>query len=266
MIIRQLFYAMLGLPENVKLELGGFKNDEHDYKRVSRMMKKARMDGRIPWDWIVDRSRPTYEPQVWDDLDGYKATIKRRYRKDYWTMQPRHVELWCEKDGVAGSVEDLTDELGVRVRTSRGFQSMTKVHEIALLFAKIRKPKTVFFLGDWDPCGEDIERDVHARVQAQGSGFFDIQRLAIFKADIKKFNLPPQRVKPDDTRSPSFRKRHGDDCVELDALPPAELRSRIRKAIESVIDWEKWDRAISAEEAEIASIDEVVRKWATPGA
>ena len=57
MIIRQLFYAMLGLPENVKLELGGFKNDEHDYKRVSRMMKKARMDGRIPWDWIVEVKR-----------------------------------------------------------------------------------------------------------------------------------------------------------------------------------------------------------------
>ena len=104
MTIRQLFDQMVGLADDTKREIGGFGNSQKDYRRVSRMMTKAREDKRVPWDWIVDRSRPTYEPQVWGDLAGYLHAVKNCYRKDYWLNQPVYCEVWCEKDAVIGSI------------------------------------------------------------------------------------------------------------------------------------------------------------------
>jgi hypothetical protein len=264
MTIRQLFYQMVGLGEDTKREMGGFGNSQKDYRRVSRMMTKARDDKRVPWDWIVDRSRPTYEPQVWGDLAGYLNSVKHSYRKDYWTNQPVHCEIWCEKDAVIGSIEDVTSDLGVVVRVGRGFQSSTRVREIASLFNRIRKPKIVFYLGDFDSSGMDIERDLRERV-CRYTRPFQVRRLAIFGEDIGKFKLPPQRIKPEDPRARSFCKEHGNQCVELDALPPSELRRRVRTAVTSVIDKSAWERALTSEEVELGSIDDFVSRWPLSG-
>jgi hypothetical protein len=264
MTIRQLFYQMVGLADDTKREIGGFGNSQKDYRRVSRMMTKAREDKRVPWDWIVDRSRPTYEPQVWGDLAGYLHAVKNCYRKDYWLNQRVYCEVWCEKDAVIGSIEDLTSELGVIVRVGRGFQSSTRVREIASVFSRIRKSKIVFYLGDFDSSGMDIERDVRQRV-CRYTRSFAMRRLAIFGEDIAKFKLPPQRIKPEDPRARSFRNMHGNQCVELDALPPPELRRHVRKAVTSVIDEAAWERALTTEEAELVSIDDFVSHWPLAG-
>ena len=263
MTIRQLFYQMLCLPLDSKFDIGGFENDDKHYKLVSRMMTKAREDGRVPFKWITDRSRPTYQPNVWTDLGGYAASIKHGYRKDYWEMQPYHVEVWCEKDAIIGSIEEVTDELGVTTRVGRGFQSTTRVHEISAVFSVIQKPKVVFYLGDHDPSGRDIERDLRYRVALNSEAAFSLKRLAIFAADIEKFTLPPLRIKQQDTRAGTFLKRYSDKCVELDALPPEELRRRIREAVVSVMNMEKWDRAVAAEKAELASIETFIKAWPT---
>src|SRR5437899_3361869 len=92
MTIRQLFYRLVSIK--------AIENSRHAFQKVSRLMTKARKDGRCSYDSIVDRSRPVYAPQVWDDPSEYAETIKRVYRKDYWHDQPEHVELWTEKDAV----------------------------------------------------------------------------------------------------------------------------------------------------------------------
>jgi len=40
------------------------------------------------------------------------------------------------------------------------------------------------------------------------------------------------------------------EAVELDALPPTELRDRLRRAIDEVIDREAWNRAKTVEDAQ----------------
>ena len=318
MTIRQLFYRLVSAAD--------IGNPLPDYKRVSRLMTKGREDGRCPFEWIVDRSRPEYVPQVWAHPQGYAETVTRAYRKDYWTTQPVHVEVWVEKDAIIGSIEGVTDELGVTVRVSRGFVSMTKIREIAALFDKIAKPKVVFYLGDHDPSGRDIARDLRERVQssmerppelmaevarvcklgidkavaakalpvqkfspdlyeqvrkgkitlnqarrrlrrqAAGSGSFSMRRLAIHAADIQKFDLPPLRVKSTDSRATAFLSRYGNNCGELDALPPAELRRRIRQAVEGVMDRQAWDHALRVEVVARRSIIGIVSRWPTAGA
>ncbi len=105
-----------------------------------------------------------------------------------------------------------------------------------------------------------IEDDAASRVEAHGA-YFEIERLAIHRADISEFDLPPLRVKDSDTRSAKFTDKHGDEAVELDALPVGELRSRLREAIEDKIDKSKWDRAIAVEKVELSSILSSMELW-----
>jgi hypothetical protein len=274
MTIRQLFYRLVSI--------GALENSRPDYVKVSRIMTIARNDGRVDWDAIVDRSRPDYAPTVWTDAAEYVETIRNGYRKDYWNTQPALVEIWVEKDAVVGSIEDLTNELGVRTRPGKGFQSTTKAHEIAELFSQVTKPIFVYYLGDHDPSGRSAEDElgerVHQhlfnlllneeiehndldedgwprRIRRAGTGTYaSLERLAIHPEDIRAFRLPPLKVKSTDSRAPAFQRKYGSRCVELDALPVVELRKRIRAAIEQHIDWSAWNRAIAAEKAETRSI------------
>jgi hypothetical protein len=258
MTIRQLFYRLVSA--------GLLENNRAQYQLVSRIMTKARDDGRVEYEWLVDRSRPEYKATVFDDAAEYAEAVKQSYRKDYWATQPNHVEIWVEKDSIIGSIEPTTKDLGVVVRVGRGFVSTTRVHEIAEHFNRTLasgKSITVFYLGDWDPSGANIETDVENRVRAQGSGDFHMERLAIFKRDIRRFKLPPLRVKDTDPRSAAFAAEYGKDCVELDALPPDELRRRINNAVNDLIDHDLWDRAIAVEKVEIKSILDSVALWKT---
>lgn len=235
MTIRQLFYRLVSQ--------GLIPNDRKHYQLVSRIMTKARDDGRIPFEYMTDRSRPEYPPNVFEDAAEYGEVVKHAYRKDYWATQPHHVEIWVEKDAIIGSIESITKELGVIVRVGRGFLSTTRAHEIAEHFKGIDKPITVFYLGDHDPSGHAIESDLYRRIEDYGSGPFDLERLAIFQNDIAKFNLPPLRIKESDSNAQGFARKYGNECVELDALPPDVLRQRIQQSVEDLLDIELWERA-----------------------
>ncbi|MGA3316624.1 MAG: hypothetical protein ABSC64_09325 [Candidatus Korobacteraceae bacterium] len=252
MTIRQLFYRLVSIAV--------IDNSRADYQRVSSLLTKARNDGRVDFDHIVDRSRPEYMPYVFDDAAEYARVISAGYRKDYWAMQPWKVEIWCEKDSIIGSIEDLTNELGVTVRVGRGFLSTTKAHELAEFIKDSDKLMSVFYLGDHDPSGRNIESDLYDRIHKYGATF-TIKRLAIHASDIAKFKLPPLRVKATDSRATGFLRRYSNKCVELDALPPNELRRRIEQAVKSMRDDRLWSRAIRVEKVELNSIKEFAAQW-----
>jgi hypothetical protein len=261
MTVRQLFYRLVSV--------GVVANTKPDYSRVSRMMTKARRDERIPYEWLVDRSRPTYSVNVWQNPASFVQTVARSYRHDYWYQQPTYCEVWCEKDAVTGSIEDTVRELGVTLRVTRGFMSATRVNDIAQHLRRIRKPKTVFYLGDHDPSGHSIEETAVDAVLERMNGFksgydvmnVSVQRLAIHAADIRLFNLPPLLVKDTDPRAEEFEAEHGKDCVELDALPPTELRRRIDEAVMGLVNRAAWDKSMHLEKVETDSIIDVCNKW-----
>lgn len=253
MTIRQLFYRLVSIH--------AIENTLADYKRVSRVLTDARERSEIPFAWIVDRTRPTYAANVFENPEEFMEAASNTYRRDYWTSQPVYVELWSEKDSVIGSIQEVTDSLGVMVRVGRGFNSASVADEIAQLFSRIEKLKQVFYLGDHDPSGRCIEIEIRSRLQRYGSGKFKMKRLAIHAGDIRRYNLPPLRIKETDTRKHSFRERYGENCVELDALPVEVLRRRVRKAIESLMDKEAWDRAVEVEKVEQDSIKALMQSW-----
>jgi hypothetical protein len=260
MTVRQLFYRLVSASV--------IQNSRKDYQYTSRMMTKAREDERCPFEWIVDRSRPTYTPNVFTDAADYAQVVKKSYRKDYWATQPKHVEIWTEKDAIIGSIEPVTDALGVTIRVARGFFSTTRMHEIAQHLESIEQQKDIYilYLGDHDPSGLCIEDEGKSRLvecmnRIGSAGWFRLNRIAILPEDITRYNLPPLRVKETDSRARKFHDRHGSECVELDALPPEVLRERLRQAIEQHIDDSLWERALAVEKVELTNIAETAGKW-----
>lgn len=260
MTVRQCFYRLVSV--------GEIQNCIADYRRVSQILTTARNDGRIRFAWIVDRSRQDYSASTWTDLREFGECVLNSYRRDNWQDQPNFVEVWTEKDAIVGSILALTNEWAVTVRAQRGFNSTTCAHAIAQLFREKNaegKRIKVFYLGDWDPSGAAIEDDVARRVRNYRSGPFDIARLAIHKADIAKFNLPPLRVKSSDPRAHEFVRHHGSKAVELDALPPTELRARLEKAISGEVERDSWDRALAVEQAHRETTELIMEAFAGAG-
>jgi hypothetical protein len=262
MTIRQLFYRLVSV--NV------IPNDLPSYQRVSEVMTKSRDDGRCPFEWIADRSRPIYWAGGFVDAAGYAEYVRRGYHKDLWVTQPEHIELWVEKDAIIGSIENVCSSLGVTIRVGRGYWSTTAVHDIAEHLDSIEKPITAFYLGDHDPSGRDIPRDLEKRIREYIHGAdIVVERLAIQKADIITFNLPPLplKIKSDgtysDPRARSFRLEHGSEAVELDALPPVELRRRIEEAVKNHRYEALWEEAARIERLEKGRIADAVNQWSS---
>ena len=162
-----------------------------------------------------------------------------------------------------GSIEDICNELGITIRVGRGYWSTTAAHGIAQILAGIHKPITVFYCGDHDPSGQNIQAELYSRVLGYDSGDFTMQRLAISKEDITKFDLPPLPVKTSDSRASKFVRMYGNECVELDALPPIELRRRIEDAVKLHMDAVLWDAAEAVEKKEKGRIADAVNQWSS---
>jgi len=267
MTLRQLHYAIFSA---AKIE---YDNTPADYKRLGRATTKARRNYRayelagydrsvligsdiIPPDWIVDETREADVVTMWADVYGYLETVKRSYRRDNWQTQSNYCEVWTEKATVKASLRPLADELGITLRVCRGYGSTGMETRIGEDFETITKPITVFFLGDHDPSGRDIERDIYSRAKTASGRGFTLKRLAIHAEDIRLFNLPPQRIKSTDSRAEGFKRKFGAKAqtVELDALPVNELRSRVSDAIEGLIERKAWDRQLQAQQVEMNCI------------
>jgi hypothetical protein len=214
----------------------------------------------IPPGWMVDETRQLEIASMWRDKAAFADSIESQYRHNKWESQPRHIEVWSEKATVLGSLRPVTDQYSVGIRVCHGFGSAGMEHDVGQSFAETGRKKLihVFYVGDHDPSGHSIERDIHRRCTAAAGVTFDMVRLAIHATDIADFNLPPQTVKQSDSRAAGFRHVYGDDAatVELDALPVVELRRRVGSAIRELIDQEQWDHEVEIEAVQRASIME----------
>ncbi|GAH51702.1 unnamed protein product, partial [marine sediment metagenome] len=76
--------------------------------------------------------------------------------------------------------------------------------------------------------------------------------------------LPPMPAKTSDPRFWAFAQSHGENAVELDAIPPDEFERIVRDAIRSLIDPTTWDaelnQANQEREAIQTQIDELIDK------
>jgi hypothetical protein len=144
-------------------------------------MTALREDGCVPFSWIVDNVRSTDKPSSWAGLEDFADTVKRAYRKDFWAQLPHYVHVIVEKDALAAVLAPSTREYDVALSPIRGYVSLSFAHQIAETWNKITKPIFAYYLGDYDPSGFDLERDVHAKLTRYCKRSFEWIRLGVIR-------------------------------------------------------------------------------------
>ncbi len=231
---------------------------------VGKQLVYARENGLLSWDWIVDETREAETISSWSNPESVISAAVNQYRKDYWAMQPRRVEVWSEKGTVRGTVAPILKKYGVTFRVMHGYGSATSIYGIAQETMASNKPLTVLYIGDHDPSGLQMsEIDLPARLKRYG-GRAEIVRIALDASDVTDdTELPwfPASDKTGDSRHGWFTELYGQRCWEVDALSPVVLRDRLDNAIGNLLDLNAWNHAVKIEAAEVESMQNIMGNW-----
>lgn len=228
--LRQLYYQLVSA--NV------IPNVERSYKNLSTLVSDARLAGLMDWDAIEDRVRQPKAAGEYKDLAHLADTAIKAYRLPRWKGQDYYVELWCEKDALAGVLWPLAHEFHITMMVNRGYSSQSAMYESAKRIAARAVAPTlpfILYLGDHDPSGEDMVRDINHRL-LMFNVIVHVKKIALTREQIREYNPPPNPAKITDPRAREYIAKHGDSSWEVDALPPAVLQTIIRDELDEYVD------------------------------
>lgn len=158
--LRQLFYQLVSrdiLPNETKY-----------YAKLSTLLVKGRMAGIVDWNAIEDRIRVPKIPYSVRGVDHAIEDTIDQYRLDRQEDQDVCVELWAEKDALSGILRKVTEPYHIKLMINRGYSSCTAMHDSYERFVeKIEEGKkcVILYLGDHDPSGLDMIRDIRDRLK-----------------------------------------------------------------------------------------------------
>lgn len=241
--LRQLYYQLVS--RNV------IRNEEKAYKSLGGLVSDARLSGLLDWNAIEDRVRVPRLPTEFDDLDELAKAALASWRLPRWKSQENYVELWVEKDALSGVLRPLASEFHLTMMVNRGYSSQSAMFEAGSRFRE-RSDKNCFllYLGDHDPSGEDMVRDVRDRLEMFGADV-TVEKIALTMEQVEEHDPPPNPAKMSDSRAPGYVERFGNESWEVDALPPDTLQDLIRSRVEDLVDPDAWE-IVRAREKEMA--------------
>jgi hypothetical protein len=238
--VRQVFYALTVRGKILKIQ-------QEYHRTVVRLLVDLREEGKVPFDHIADNTRWQRKPSSFTGIESGLDNFARAYRRDLWASSPVYVEVWCEKDALAGVLYEETKVYDVPLMTSRGYSSLSFVHSAAQAIKAIGKPAHIYHFGDLDPSGQDAARDIEAKLRRYaGDAEIHFERVAVTRQQVEEWNLPTRPTKMTDTRA----KKWVGTSVELDAIPAAKLRELVRNCIEKHVDKQQLEILRAAEKSE----------------
>lgn len=234
--LRQLYYQL------VTKDI--IPNTQAEYTKLGNVLKNARMSGRVDWDIIEDRIREAKKKPDWKDTTSFLDAVIPQYRLPRHLGQKYHVELWCEKDALSSILLPITREYHINLMVNRGYSSASAMFESSkrLLEAhhKYGQTPVIIYLGDHDPSGLDMDRDIKERLKEFQTPV-SFARIGLTKNQINKYNPPPNPAKFKDPRATDYIRKHGRVSWEVDALPPNILDELVRDSIEELLDMSKYE-------------------------
>jgi len=245
--LRQLYYQFIAndlFPDAWLVTLPGgqqTKNHERNYKKLGSILNDGRLAGLVDWAAIKDRTR---KPKTWQSFQNIQDALEdtiHYYCLNPWDDQESLVEIWVEKEALAGVFERTAMEYHVPLFCCRGYHSQSSAYEAAQRFRRDPRPTTVLHFGDHDPSGLDMTRDIIARFETFGVYNVEIDRCALNMDQVNRLNPPPSPAKITDSRAEGYIAEFGNDSWELDAINPAELNQIAEDKIEAIIDRDDWD-------------------------
>lgn len=185
------------------------------------------------------------------------------YREDLWREQQYRPEVWIEKDALVGVIEGVCCEFDVPFFSCRGYTSQSEMWGAGqrLRHHLERKQEPVILhLGDHDPSGKDMTRDIMDRMELFMGGV-ELKRLALNMDQVEQYKPPPNPAKTTDSRYQGYIEEFGRESWELDALEPKVIAELIRAAITPLIDEVEWKATQARIESQRGLLRAVASHW-----
>lgn len=259
--LRQLYYQ--GVSANV------FPNSERSYKRLGNAVADGRLLGLIDWSHLTDRGRNAHGTSAFESdfptMQYVMNLAKLYFTHDLWEGQDFRPEVWVEKQALEQVAQRAANSYRVPYIACKGYMSASEMweagyHRLAE-YARAGQTPVIIHLGDHDPSGIDMSRDIEERLTMFSETNVILHRIALNMDQIDEFNPPPNPAKTTDSRYADYRKRYGDESWELDALKPEMLIDLIENHIAGLLDFDLYEEKLAEEEAEQARAAQVGERW-----
>lgn len=254
--VRQLYYRL------VAADL--IPNQQSEYDKIQNLVTDARYAGLIDWNAIEDRNREPVKREDWKNGPAALADVVEKFRLDRWEGQPFYIELWVEKAALAGVLWPIAEDYHITLFPTRGYNSASAMKEAAqrIIHRGRDRRSVVLYVGDHDPSGEDMVRDVRDRLAEFGCPpHMDVRKIALTMAQIEEYKPPPNRLKRKDdpqryknadtsladSRAAAYAEVHGEESWEVDSLPPKVLDLLVRTTINAYVDKKMMEQVIAKE-------------------
>ncbi len=241
--VRQLYYQLVArdyVPNTIQ-----------SYKRIAQYVNDGRLAGLIDWNAIEDRNRDVVKRSAWASGAQILKGAARSFHMDLWEGQESRIFVVVEKAALSGVLDSVCHQYDVPLLAARGYPSVSILRDMSLghIVTALNEGQnvTVLHLGDHDPSGIDMTRDLTERYSLfvnrhyDGNRHFQVKRIALNMDQVEEKNPPPNPAKTTDSRFDDYRKQFGSDSWELDALEPSYLQSLVRAEVETLIDYSVWD-------------------------
>ena len=243
--LRQLYYQLVARDY--------IENSVKSYKRIGNLISDARLAGLLDWGMIEDRGRETVIPTAWESPAQIVKAAANQFRIDRWQGQPCYVEVMVEKDALSGILEPVCRDLHVRFTANKGYNSSSAMYEAGKRIegaSDCVDQVHIFYLGDHDPSGIDMTRDIAERLDTFTYGLIDarkVHRLALNWNQVEEWQPPENPAKETDSRYQAYADEFGESSWELDAVEPATLADLVRDSVGELIDWDQWNEIADRE-------------------
>jgi hypothetical protein len=254
--LRQLYYQFVAR--------GLIENTDRSYKRLGTIVSDARRAGLIDWEHIVDRTRFLRTMAAWDSPAEIVSSCAYQFEMDRWAGQEYRPEVWIEKDALVGVLKVACEQWRVPYFSCRGYTSDSEVWSAAQRLKGYRVKGQVPFivhLGDHDPSGIDMTRDIIDRLQLFSGGVVPVRRIALNMDQIEELQPPPNPAKVTDSRYAGYAALHGEESYELDALDPKAITGLIDDQMKAIIDKRKWAAIQKSVDAGRKNLRAVADDW-----
>lgn len=291
--LRQLYYQFVAR--------NFIRNKDTEYKRLGGIVNDARLAGLIDWDMLQDRTRNLQSLSHWEHPGGVIQSAAGSYHRDLWEGQENYVEVWIEKDALVSVIEGPCEQWDVPYFSCRGYTSQSEMWGAARrLLKRILKGQRVHIIhmGDHDPSGKDMSRDIEDRLRMFMQSDFaadfckknrpvngelqsdwakrvtdelvqqrnylvpvEIHRIALNMDQIEQYNPPPNPAKITDSRANAYIEEFGNESWELDALDPDVLVALVEDNIGLYLDKDLWNEKKDQQEEERGVLNLASQNW-----
>ena len=249
--LRQLYYQL------VSRDI--IPNKKPEYAKLGHLLKNGRMAEVVDFEAIEARIRVPKRPYWITGVTNALEDTILQYRLNRQNGQDVYIECFCEKDAISNILYRITSYYHIYLVINRGYSSCTAMHDAHQRF-KNHNNNVILYLGDHDPSGLDMIRDIRDRLEEFGSNI-EVVPVALTTSQVRQYKPPPNPAKITDPRAKWYIQEYGNTSWEVDALEPNVLHSLLQQHIESRIDMSLFQDILNQEDEDKKTLKKMIEKY-----